>query len=232
MTSDDCIRVKTQATCTLVNFLRALFSKEDGIETEFVDMLKPYSKKLLEVITEVFEFSIKVNYFPLQEESLNALSLLASILDEEFAEFYPNIMPGLKKFLYNLQPVTIQECELKAKAIETISELCSSVASKPEQFLDDFKELAEAFGKIFSTLKEDDVQVKAVLDAFVHISTGMKDLFLPYLKELFPLFEKYLLADIDFQVEDGSLNEFRDKENNKKNNMTMKDVNIKLNFLG
>ncbi len=164
MSNDELIRVRTQATSTLVSFLRTLFSEDDGIEIEFLEMIKPYSKQLLEVITGSFEFSISVNYFPLQEETLNALSLLASILDEEFAEFYPSIMPGLKMFLYNLQPTTIQQTELKAKAIETISELCSSVANKPEKFMEDFKELAEAFGKIFSTLKEDDMQVKAVLD--------------------------------------------------------------------
>jgi len=36
----------------------------------------------------------------------------------------------------------------------------------------------------------------------------MKDQFLPYLECLFPLLEKYLVADIDFQVSDASLNEF------------------------
>jgi len=167
ISKDDCIRVKTQATSTLVSFLKALFSKEDGIEIEFLDMIKPYSKQLLEVITSSFEFSIKANYFPLQEETLNALSLLATILDEDFAEFYPSIMPGLKQFLYNLQPSTLQQSELKAKAIETISELCSSVANKPDKFIQDFKELAEAFGKILGSLKEDDVQVKAVLDVII-----------------------------------------------------------------
>ncbi len=43
----------------------------------------------------------------------------------------------------------------------------------------------------------------------------MKELFLPYLKELFPLLEKYLVADIDFKVEDGALNEFVDSKSSK-----------------
>ena len=54
----------------------------------------------------------------------------------------------------------------------------------------------------------------------------MKELFLPYLKELFPLLEKYLLADIDFKVEDGSLNEFVDPKISQNHNVLLKYFNL------
>lgn len=216
------IKVRTQACSALVNFLRGMVNKEskDDDHDEAAKIIKPYAGGVLQIISALFENSLNLNYSPLQEETLTALSLMATLMDKDFADYYPSIMPGLKQIFYNLQPITIQQANLKSNAIETISYLCSSISENSDKFQDDLKELSENFAKLLSTLKEEDPQVPALLTAFSHISTSMRENFYPYLQFIIPTLETYIKADIDFKLEDTDIKEYvpedsASKEDNK-----------------
>jgi hypothetical protein len=213
MQESSSLRLTTQACSTLVNFLKGLVDNDD--EEAFADLIKPYASELLTFLTGLFENSITINYAPLQEETLTNLSLLATLLDKDFAPYYNQIMPGLKQIFYQLTPTTHEQETLKSHAIETMSYLCSSVSENAESFFEDFKELTMAFGKLLVTLKEEDPQVIAILNGFTHISTSMKEHFYPYLEDLFPILEKYINTDIDFKLEDADIKEYVPEENEK-----------------
>ena len=158
------IRVVTQAACSFVNFLRGLLSKDQD-EDEATEILIPYAKDLLDTLSQLFSSSLQLNYFPLQEESLSCLSLLATLLDTEFAPYYPLIMPGLKQIFHNQN---ITSVELKSQAIQTIGYLISSVADQADQFMGDFKEILDAFVKVLITLQDEDPQVPAIVNVRKH----------------------------------------------------------------
>lgn len=166
------LRVKTQATSTMVNFLKGLTEmlgeEEKKRKTPNVNkLLKPYVNGILEALSRLFEFSLTTNYYPLQEETLTGISLLATVLDKEFAQYYPLIMPGLKKVLYSLDSNKSKEFgELKANAIQTIAYLVSSVGECSENFVDDFKEICTYFIRTLAELKDDDTLVPAILSVF------------------------------------------------------------------
>jgi hypothetical protein len=204
------LRVRTQACSALVNFLRGMIVKDskDEDQDEATEIIKPYASGLLGILSSLFETSLNLNYAPLQEETLTNLSLLATIMDKDFAGYYTSIMPGLKKVFYNLQPMNQQQAQLKSNAIDTISYLCSSISENADNFMDDLKELSESFAKLLSSLKEEDPQVPALLTAFSHISTSMRENFYPYLEVIFPLLENYINADIGFKLEDADLGEY------------------------
>jgi len=130
-------------------------------------LLKPYVAGLLEALSGVFEFSLQSNYYPLQEETLTCLSLLATVLDKDFAPYYPMIMPGLKKVLFSIDSKNKEFNNLKANAVQTISYLCSSVSESTENFSQDFKEIATYFIKTLADLKEDDPLVPAILNVCI-----------------------------------------------------------------
>jgi hypothetical protein len=207
-TDQQYIRVVTQAASCFVNFLRGLLSKEQD-EEEATEILLPYAKDVLDTLSTLFNGSLQVNYFPLQEETLSSLSLLATILDKEFAPYYPLIMPGLKQIFNN---PNVSSTDLKSQAIQTMGYLISSVSDQSETFMNDFREILDAFVKVLVTLPDEDPQVPALINAFVHISTAMKEKFYDYLKVLFPILEKYMRADIDFKLEDADISEFRKEE--------------------
>ena len=100
--NEQSLRVKTNSCSCLVEFLRGLLTK-DREKTEYIDVIKPYSGDLVKLVSELFEYSLKVNYGPLQEESLTSLSILSNLLENDFAPYYSTIMPGLKKILIDFK---------------------------------------------------------------------------------------------------------------------------------
>ena len=213
------VRVKTQAMSSLVNFLKGLMDvteydteKNKKKNNAKYKILKPYVNVLLEAISNLFESSLKIGYYPLQEETLTGLALLATVLDKEFAPYYPMIMPGLKQVLFNIDSKNKEMGNLKANAIQTISYLCSSVSESSESFKKDFEEIATYFIRLLAELKDDDTLVPAILNAFTHLAEGLKEDFSTYYEKLLPKLEEYLKSDIDFKFEDADLSEVMNKD--------------------
>ena len=74
------IRVKTQSCNSLVEFLRGLLN-DDLSKEESLNIISSYSNDLVKLLSQLFEYSLKESYYPLQEASLTAISLLSNLLD-------------------------------------------------------------------------------------------------------------------------------------------------------
>lgn len=204
-------RVKTQACKVLFDFLRGLLVKNKSQE-ENSHVIEPYSAELVQLLSVLFEDSLKLSYPPLQEASLNNISLLANILGKDFSPYYEKIMPGLKKLYYSLSPQTPEQKTLKSQCIETIAYLFSSVSEESSKYMGDLKEMAEALTKNLAGLPEEDPQVPSILNAFSQISLAMEKEFVHFLEYLFPYLSKYIQADIGLVVEDADVQEYIPEE--------------------
>ena len=205
------LKVKNQACSVLVEFLSGLISKnKESIENS--NIIEPYSKDLILLISNLFEQSLSLNYSPLQKSTLDCISLIANTID--FSNFYDTIMPGLKKLYYNIQPKNEKEKELKSKCIETISYIFSSINNDYEKYTNDLKEISESFVKNLDQLSEEDPQLNAILSSFNQISLTMGEQFLPILDYLFPYLEKYIKEDIQLKIEDADIGELIPNDNN------------------
>ena len=67
------IRVKTQSCNSLVEFLRGLLNDELTPE-ESNKLIENYTSDLVQLLSQLFEFSLKESYYPLQEASLSSIS--------------------------------------------------------------------------------------------------------------------------------------------------------------
>ena len=72
------LRVKTQACQALNFFLAGLITKNKNIENN-IKILSPYINELVNLIMNVFEMSITISCEPLQQKSLETISLLSNI---------------------------------------------------------------------------------------------------------------------------------------------------------
>ena len=198
------LRVRIHAVSCLVSFLKGLVNETDEEEVDdYSDIIKPYSKDLLALMASTFNFSITINNATLQEIVLSAISMIATILDNEFEPFYNDIIPFLKDLLIKL--ISTRKSENKnliAEIISTVSFICSSVHESSEKHMTDFNDFCALFEKLLTILKEEDPEVIAIFKAFSHLSTSMKTSFYPYLERLFPILQTYALADIDIKLED------------------------------
>ena len=209
------IRVKTQSCNSLVEFLRGLLNDELTAE-ESNKLIENYTSDLVQLLSQLFEFSLKESYYPLQEASLSSLSLLSNLLEKNFAPYYEKLMPGLKKLFFGLNAQTMEQKKLKSNTIETMSFLCSSIAEERDKYLEDLNTIANAFLACFKSLPEEDPQLSSIINGFTHLSLAMKDKFAPILDQLLPLLTKYIEADIDINASDAALDEFIPAEKEEK----------------
>lgn len=202
------LRVKSMACLTLNNFFAGLISKNKNVEKN-VELLKPYINDLVDFILNILEQSIKDNYEPLQKNSLECISLLSSIEEKHFEEYYPKIMLGLKKLYYKLNTETAEQKQLRTNCINTIGYLFSGISEDYDKYKDDFIELSKDFIKVLEDLPVEDPQIIAIIEAFINISLGIyfpdfKDIF----KKLFSFFEKYISADIGLTLQDAEVDKY------------------------
>ena len=209
------IRVKTQSCNSLVEFLKGLLNDELTSE-ESNKLIESYTSDLVQLLSQLFEFSLKESYYPLQEASLSSLSLLSNLLEKNFAPYYEKLMPGLKKLFFGLNAQTTEQKKLKSNTIETMSFLCSSIADERDKYIEDLNSIANAFLACLKSLPEEDPQLASVINGFTHLSLAMKDKFAPILDQLLPVLTKYINADIDVNASDATLDEYIPAEKEEK----------------
>ena len=221
------IRVKTQSCNSLVEFLKGLLNDELTSE-ESNKLIENYISDLVTLLSQLFEYSLKESYYPLQESSLSSLSLLSNLLEKKFAPYYDRLMPGLKKLYFGLNAQTTEQKKLKSNTIETMSFLCSSISEERDKYIDDLNTISNAFLSSMKTLPEEDPQLASIINGFTHLSLAMKEKFEPILEQLLPVLNKYINADIDINASDAALDEFipAEKEEKSKKQSVVFDLGI------
>ena len=207
------IRVKTQSCNSLVEYLRGLLN-DDLTPEDSLKLISNYTNDLIKLLSQLFEYSLNASYYPLQEASLTAISLMSNLLEKNFAPYYEQLMPGLKKLFFGLNAQNAEQKKLKSNTIETIAFLCSSIADDRDKYMNDLTEISNAFLGYMKKLPEEDPQLSSIINSFSHLSTAMKDKFEPILEQLLPILTTYINADIGFKTEDAALDEYipADKE--------------------
>ena len=198
-------RVKCQSCNALGEFLKGLINNEENNSSE--KLISPYANDLVTLLSELFEYSLKINHSSLQESSLTCISLLSNLLDKNFSPYYNKLMPGLKKLYYNFDAKTNEQKTLKSNCIETIAYLCSSISENRDNYLNDLNEICTSFIQNLNKYNEEDPQLATTLNSFTHLSLSLKEKFLPYCEQILPILKKYLVADIGLKLEDAQIDE-------------------------
>ena len=206
------LRVKSAACLALNNFLAGLILKNKNTENN-IQLLKPYINDLINLILNIFEESLNINYEPLQKNTLDCISLLSNIHENNFGEYYPKIMSGLKKLYLNLEAKTQEQKQLKTNCITTIGYLFSGISEEYDKYKQDFIEISTSFVNSLEKLPIEDPQIGAIIEAFINISMGFNfDDFKPIFDKLFTFLSKYISADIGLSVKDAEVDNYVHKQ--------------------
>jgi len=99
MNEEQLIKMQTHAVSTVINFANGLHSGddedggEDGDATDNTEIIKIYSQSLFETLVSLLKKGVEQNYEPLQEETMNLLSVVAQLIEKEFAKYYNVLVP-------------------------------------------------------------------------------------------------------------------------------------------
>ena len=82
----------------------------------------------MEILGNLLKSSINSQFAPLQEEVLDLLSIMSSLIEAEFLPYYKVLMPMMMEILTQAPSTTPEQKQLRAKTITTIGFFVESVA--------------------------------------------------------------------------------------------------------
>lgn len=91
MTSETTIKIQTHVVSTIINFAKGLLNEDEDEEEDTnasSKVMEVYSQNLFENLVVLLKKGMDENYEPLQEEVMNLLAVVATLIDKEFAKFY------------------------------------------------------------------------------------------------------------------------------------------------
>mmetsp|Transcript_5143 Transcript_5143/g.3603 ORF Transcript_5143/g.3603 Transcript_5143/m.3603 type:complete len:171 (+) Transcript_5143:1487-1999(+) len=165
-----------------------------------------YSKDLLMTLAALLKKGIQNNYEPLQSESMQLLSTVASVIQGDFGTYYNDFMPLMTEILVNVKGETIEQKKLRAKAIETMGAMIDAVAGDDETFKASVLEITKHLAtQLQAGLTDDDPQDIAIKETLI-ISAGFLQ---SEFGQFMPLLLETLLHDaclkIDIKMESTDL---------------------------
>ncbi|KDE07331.1 hypothetical protein MVLG_02374 [Microbotryum lychnidis-dioicae p1A1 Lamole] len=183
-------RLQAFAAAACVNFFRA---------TEVVEPLKPFLPDVMRGLLHLLQTGSTF----VQGNALEALTVVAAYMEEEFAPYYTEIMPHLLRLLETEASPEIET--LRAQALDCASNIAAAVDLSV--FEPDATRLIKAMQNISKSLPEDDQVTRPyLLTAFCHLAATVgAEAFAPYINETFPQLLKR--AAQDAQVTIGELGE-------------------------
>lgn len=144
-----------------ISFLRELITFD-----EEKDCVLPYMPDLIGAVVAEFEKSYNSSNFELIEEILSLLAIFAGVMEENFGQYYKNIMPGLINLLESTPNTNEVQNKLRFLVISTMGHMIGSFLKNPSEIKNDIVGIMEKLGQMQNTIADDDSQHKAILEVY------------------------------------------------------------------
>jgi hypothetical protein len=195
LTTEQTLKIQTHVVSTIINFAKGLMTEDDDEETtdaSSTKLMEQYSSTLFESLITLLNKGMEQNYEPLQEEVMNLLSVVATIIDTEFAKYYSVLVPIMTNILRNVPSTTMSQMTLRARTIEALGYMIEAVTDKKAEFVAGVQEITAFLITLKNSgLTNDDPQTAAIKETLAKIAGFLKEDFQQFLPLLLPT----LLAD-------------------------------------
>lgn len=155
-------------------------------------------------LVTLFPKSLAENCYPLQEEILNVLSIVAVAIGENFSNYYNVFMPGLKDLLMNIPMTNQKQITIRTLTIECIGFLVSSIKNNTALFVEDLNSIMKFLIDLqtSSQLAADDPHHQAIISVYSQFSTCLREQFAVFLPTVMGNVLNALDINVDFHLQD------------------------------
>ena len=177
-------------------------------------MLLHYTDELMLCLMTLFTKSLEENCYPLQEEILNVLSMVAVVIGDNFSNYYNVFMPGLKQLLMSLPGTTPKQITIRTLTIECIGFLVSSIKNNTSLFVEDLNLIMKFLMdlQVSNQLSHDDPHHQAIISVYAQFSTCLKEQFATFLPNIMGNVLQALDIHVDFNLQDETKVEEKQQE--------------------
>ncbi len=170
----------------------------DVLDDECQDIFNPYGERLLSSLVNIIQNTFHTNSDILLQEVINLLSLpnfpffkalhavsvLSSLLDQNFAQYYLDVMNLLKEILANIANTNERRAQIRIETIECFGSMINTVRAD-DGFRTETDKMMEYFIKLAQELDPSDLERSAILDVFCQVSSYLRDDFVKYMPYIF-----------------------------------------------
>ena len=195
MTTSSNVKVTIQAVSALVNFTRGVLADEEDFEPAPV---VTYSQTTLKTLAGLLTNTASPK---LMSETLAAISITSTAMEELFAPYYAEFMPVLKT-LVTQSFDTPQQKEVRANCVRCMGNCVESISENPGSNLDDVKTVMNGLMALKGTLDSDDPTSLAINEVISQFSDCLKSDFLPYMEVVMPELLSRASATVDIGFTD------------------------------
>jgi hypothetical protein len=192
-------KIQITAVSSMMNFSRDLLNHEE--ESKVILL---YTDEMMSCLMELFSKSLSENCYPLQEEILNVLSMIATVIGDNFSNYYNVFMPGLKQLLMTLPMTTQKQITIRTLTIECIGFLVSSIKNNTALFIEDLNLIMKFLIDLqnSSNIAHDDPHHQAIISVYSQFSTCLKEQFGVFLPSTMNHVLQALDIHVDFHLQD------------------------------
>lgn len=189
-------------------------------------MILLYSDEIMSCLMNLFSKSLAENCYPLQEEILNVLSMIASVIGDNFSNYYNVFMPGLKQLLMSLPMTTQKQVTIRTLTIECIGFLVSSIKNNTTLFAEDLNLIMKFLIDLQNStqITHDDPHHQAIISVYSQFSTCLQEQFAVFLPTIMGHVLKALDIHVDFHLQD----ETKVEENTQNKKMAQAAFDLKM----
>ena len=152
-------------------------------------------------MAQLLQYGVDSQVHFLLEETLKAISIIASALQAEFAPYYNNFMGALKQ-LIQMQATTVQQMEVRAHAIRCVGHSISSVSDLAAEYAQDAVTILQGLIALKGQLGQEDPASLAIFEVVSSFAGMLKQDFWPYMENFLPEILANAASDVDIQLMD------------------------------
>ena len=137
MVEEPNLKMQTQATRSVLAFCAGLLNfDEDDEESAKVtgkEIMSQYATAMLESLVNILNKSISESHEPLQTATLSLIGTVSDVIQEDFSQYFSTFIPIMVNLLTTVQATSQEAKTLRAKAIQTIGSIITSVADSEDK---------------------------------------------------------------------------------------------------
>jgi len=132
---------------------------------------------------------------------MNLLSVVASLIEGQFAQFYNQLMPMMIQILNNVPMTNMTQMTLRSRTIEAMGFMIEAVQEQKDTFKDSVSEIAKMLVSLLTSgLTNDDPQSLSIKETLTKIASFLKEDFHAYMPLLLNNLVNDAKLDIDIKL--------------------------------
>lgn len=197
LTTNSNIKVLTQTVSALVNFTRGVLTDDNDDKTPVTN----YAADILKTLAMLLQNN---GSFKLANETLGAISTIATAMEDQFSVYYGEFMPVLKN-LVTMAFNTPEQQEVRANCIRCMGHCVESISSSPGEYYEDVKGIINGLISLKAALDTEDPSTLAINEVVSQFADCLKADFLPYLDIFMPDLLSKAGAEVDMAFTDAEV---------------------------